>query len=85
MVCWRGHGFLGFESASALVPDTYGDTFAFTGTAVAGTSRSGLVDDDDDWNLGDIPLLENADLHGSLHVDFTALQTQGRFEPCRSR
>lgn len=55
--------------------DTYGDTVADIATAVAGSSVSGLLKDDDDWNLGDTRLYKNADERTILLADFT-IQTQ---------
>lgn len=61
-VRWQGHGSLGFGSASTLVHDTYGATFDNAAPVVAGSLVSGPIDDDDDWNLGDIRFSSNADV-----------------------
>lgn len=71
----RGYGSFGSESASTLVCHTYGDTVVDAAPGVGSSAPSGLADDDDDWNLSDIPLSRNATVRTSLHVDFTAIQT----------
>lgn len=34
----------------------------------------GVVEDDEDWNLGDVPLSRYADVRPSLRLDFTVIQ-----------
>lgn len=77
-VRWHGPGSPGFESASNLVRDTYGNTVDDVALDVAGSSVSGLVDDNEDWNVGEIQLSKNADARASLLVDFMAIQTRCR-------
>lgn len=71
-VRWQGHGS-GFESASTLVSDTYGDTIDDVVSVVAVSLESALLEEDDDWNLGEISLSRNDDVHASLRGDFTAI------------
>lgn len=73
---WRGHGYLGSRSASTSLLDTNGDTVENDVPGVTGSSVSGLIEDDDDWNLGGILLSRNTDVLASLRVDFRAIQTQ---------
>lgn len=55
-VCWRGHGSVGFESAFTLVQNMHGDTIDNIAQVVAGSSVSSVVEYDEYWNFGDIPL-----------------------------
>lgn len=72
----RGHAFLGFEGASTMGRDAYGDTGDNKVPVAPGSSVSGLVDDEGDWNLGEVLLWRNTDVRASLRVSFTAVQTQ---------
>lgn len=42
----RGHGFYGFEGASTMVLDTYGETVDDLVLIAAGGSVSGIIEDD---------------------------------------
>lgn len=64
----------GFGSASTLVRDSYGYTVYAAAPVAACSSVFGLVEVDDDWNLGNIPLSRNADVCRSLRVNVTAIQ-----------
>lgn len=58
-----------------MVCDTYGDTVDNIVRVVYGSSVSGPLEEDEDWNLGYISLSKNADVRASLPVDFTAIKT----------
>lgn len=70
----RGYGSLGVESTSTLLRGRNGDTFDDVSSITPDISVSGLVEQDDDWNLDEIWLSKNADVPESLHVDFTVIQ-----------
>lgn len=74
-VRWRGHGSLGLECASTLVRNGHGDTVENMVTVVARISVSGLLEDGNDWKLGDFLLSMNVVVRVSLYLDFTAIQT----------
>lgn len=59
-----------------MVCDVYGDTFDDVALVAAGSGVSGLIEDDDDWNLGEISLSRNANVRASLDVEFRTIQTQ---------
>lgn len=71
-VHWRVYGSLGLETASNFVYNMYADTRHDAARVVAGSSLSVLAQDDEDWNLSDVPLSRNVDVCASLCVDFTA-------------
>lgn len=50
-MCWQGHGSLRFGGASTKVFDAYGNPVNKDFKVVAGSSHSGLREDDDSWNL----------------------------------
>lgn len=68
-VCWQDHCSLGFEKAPILVLDTYGNSADDFVPFVADSLVSGIFEEDKDWNLGNVPLSKNADVHESLPVD----------------
>lgn len=54
---WQGHGFLGFEGASTMVRDAYGDIVDVVdvfGSVVSAVTV--LIEDDKDQSMGNTPL-----------------------------
>lgn len=60
VACWPAHGSLGLYGVSITVCDAYGDIGDDIAPDPAGSDVSCLVEYDDKWNLGDIPLSGNA-------------------------
>lgn len=54
----------------------YGNTVNEAAQLTTGSGVSSLVEDFDDWNLGDIPVSRNADVRANLRVNFKAIQRQ---------
>lgn len=77
-VRWWGQGSLGFGSASNLFSDAYGNTVDDVVLVVAGSSESGFVEEEDDWNLGNIPMLRKDYVRWNLRVEFTAVKPRYR-------
>lgn len=77
-VRWRGHDSLSFENAFTLDPNTYGDTVNDVIPVVAADWLAGLLENEDNRNMGDIPLSRNAEVRACLHVTFTAIETGSR-------
>lgn len=73
---WQGRVSLDFRSASALISDEYGNTVDYRVPAVCSSSVSGVVEDEEIWNLGDTLLSENADVRRSPHVEFIVIGTR---------
>lgn len=69
-----GHGPFSFESAATLVQDTYVDIVDDIVPVVVVICVSGLVEDEDDFNLSDLSLSRTADVCTSPRVDFTTTQ-----------
>lgn len=65
------------EALLVFFLDEYGDTIDNVVPVVAGNSVSGLIENDDKLNSGDIPLSKNADVRTSHSNDFTAIQMRG--------
>lgn len=72
------HGSLGLEGASIIVCDAYGNTVHDLVPVSPGMPLSRLVEDHDNWSLGEILLLRNNDVRTSLRVDFAAILVQCR-------
>lgn len=71
-----GNSSLGFEGASTLVCDAYGDAIDDASLVAAERSFSSLVEDVDNLNLVDISLSRNATERTSVTIDLTAIQMQ---------
>lgn len=54
------------------------DTVDDVALVTAGSGVSCLVEEDDDWNLVDIPLSRGAMVSASLYVDFMGIQMRFR-------
>lgn len=67
-------GSLVLERASTFVRGSYGNTVDDVVLIIACSLASDVVEDEEEWNLGDIQLLRNADLGASLRVDFMVNQ-----------
>lgn len=75
-VRWLGRGSPGFESASIVTGHAYGDNVDSVSLVYADSGAFSLVDNDDDWNLGDMPLSRNASVHTSHCVDISIIHTR---------
>lgn len=58
-----------------MLHEAYGNIADKVPLAKAGSGMASVVDDDDDWDLGDIPFSKNADVRASICVDFAATQS----------
>lgn len=74
VVRWQGFGSLGFKGGSIIVGDGCDDNVDNVAQVTAGTEVSGVVEDEEDWNVGDISLSRNAEVSMSVHVEFQAIQ-----------
>lgn len=75
-VRWHRHVTLCLESVSTLFCEMYLGPVNEVVPVVASSALFGLVKDEDDWNLGNLPLSMNSDVRAILRVYFTAIQTQ---------
>lgn len=75
---WWGHNSFGFEISFVSHRIMYGNTVDIDAPVATGSSVSCLVEDDDHYDLGAIPLSWNTDVRMSLQIEFTVIQTQGR-------
>lgn len=72
----QGHGSISFQGTSNSVCDAHGGMIDNVVPPGDGSSVLPTGEEDDEWNLGDIPLLRKADVFAGLHVHFSAIQTQ---------
>lgn len=70
---WNGHSSLRFESTSIVVRDAYGDIVSAAPLVAASSAISGLVEEKDKWDFGDIPLSRNVYVCASVGIFSTAI------------
>lgn len=73
VVRWRGCCSLGFEGASIIGRASYGNNIDDAALVTDSNGVSSLVEDNNDWKLGYIPLSSYAEVRESLHAIFTAI------------
>lgn len=56
-----------------MVGEAYSDNVVEVPPVEAGRGVANVVEDDDDWHLGDVPLSNDADMCVSLCIDFAAI------------
>lgn len=78
VVHWRACSHIRFSNADIMVCEAYADAVCEVQQVEAGSGTAGVVEDDKDWDLGDIPLSKDADLHASLLVDYAVIQSRCR-------
>lgn len=71
-VYWQGLGSLGLNVASIKLGDIYGDIVDVNAAVDAVRQGFGIIEEDEESKLGDIPLPRNEDVCVSLRVFFKA-------------
>lgn len=73
---WQARGSLSSQGSLVMAHNAYGDTMDDVAPVEDDRAVSGLVEDNGDWNLGEIPISRREKVCTSLRADFTIIQTQ---------